>query len=816
MKKFLILTLILAVSGFVGYKVAEASDLTYGQTNYVLHKGALHSAGTNDPLYNFIGEVDDTFGGSLSIDFMLFEPTTEPGTPAAGQLYFDTASNTFKFANNSATFVTLATAAGNSLDQSYDAGIAITVDAGAVALTAPNAADNVALAIAQADTGTSKGVTITNAGSGNSLDFQGTSGFDIEGTDNSWNVTVAGIFDGEGLTGVTNNQTITFGVNNVITFGDDDTEDISMNFSGGNTLLWASTSGVDTMNFGDVDVLGQIENITFDAADASIITQAGTGNADDLTIRQTGTVDVSLILSSAGSITDALSLITTDAVGVIKIASSDILDIDAVDNVNIDISGAGANFDLDTVNGSILLTAGGAANGDITLTAGDDYTVAGTNAISITNSGAAEDITIDAVAASVNIDGGEEDAAAVTIAASGTAGGMTLDYGTGNMVITGTGASADFTLDADLISIDGTGASNITFTNGADEDVTIATAGAADHSLIISATGTAADAMQLTTSAGGMDITNGGASGEDLDIDGVLSAVTINSDEATTDAIDISATAGGITIASTAVASTWTHTATGAADDLSLIVAGAADGSLVLTSSGTATNAIDINATAGGIDIDISGAAATEDFAVTTDSSITFITTEAAADQFKIDAQGAFASNVINLETSNGGILLNADGANGNIGINSAVDLTLTAAGDLALAVTGNVTGNIVGDGSDNMVGYLKAVEIEPDAAEQVLIGDSGKIFANTANEGVTTYTLPDAVAGLIYYFVDNSSTGGDDVVIDCQAGDNIDHDTNGDAIESVTDAYPQTIILVALNGTDWATMGVTGTWGQQ
>ncbi len=133
------------------------------------------------------------------------------------------------------------------------------------------------------------------------------------------------------------------------------------------------------------------------------------------------------------------------------------------------------------------------------------------------------------------------------------------------------------------------------------------------------------------------------------------------------------------------------------------------------------------------------------------------------------------------------------------------------------LTVTGasTLSGTVTGDGGDAMVGFLHSVEVEVGTSEQLLIADSGKVFVNS-NAGATTFTLPDAAAGLIYYFVDNDSTGAADIIIDCQIGDNIDHDTNGDAIESVTDAYPQSIILVALNGTDWATMGTNGTWGQQ
>ncbi len=714
MKKWIIL-----IIGILCLGAAIADTLTYGPTNYVRNRQSMLSGSvTRDPLWLFMNEVDGTFGGTESIDFLLFSQATEPGTPAAGQFYFDTASNTMKFANNSASFVALASASGNSLDQSYDAGVAITVDNGAVALTATNAANNVAFAIAQSDTGTSKAMTITNAGSGNSIDIQGSSGFDIQGTSDSWSISVAGIFDGEALTGVTHSQLIEFNANNQISFTDN-SKDLIMNFGAAGTAVeWISTgASIDEMSFGTVDDLTKIANITFDAGEASIITQAGSGDADDLTIRQTGTADVSLILSSAGSITDALSLITTDVVGVIKISSSDILDIDAVDNINIDTS-AGA---------MVLTSIGG-------------------------------DITLDASDSSIVIRGTEESATAIVIDADGTVGGITLDYGTGNFVVTGTGVSADFTLDADLISIDGTGASNITFTNGADEDVTISTAGAADHSLIITTTGTAADSLQITTTAGGMDITNGGASGEDLDIDGVLSAVTINSDEATTDAIDISASAGGITMASTAVASAWTHVATGTDDNLTLSVTGATASSLVLSSSGTGADAIDINATAGGIDIDISGGVATEDFAVTTDTSITFIATEAVADQFSVDAQGTVIGDAISLDTTDGGIMLDADGgSNGDIELNAASDISLVAAGIItftgAMYPAGIITETI--SANDTM-------DTAADVGTLILVDTAAVVIL-----------LPGVATGLEYWVM-NIGADGTEIHVDTNASDKI------------------------------------------
>ncbi len=154
-----------------------------------------------DLLLDWAEEVEDALDGTTGINFLLLIPTTEPGTPEPGQLYFDLAANTLKVRNSSA-FVALATASGNSLDQSYDAGVAITVDNGAVALTATNAANNVALAIVQADTAGAVAQTIVSAGTGALLSFDSNgTGVDILGSDSSWNISKVGLATlGGGLT----------------------------------------------------------------------------------------------------------------------------------------------------------------------------------------------------------------------------------------------------------------------------------------------------------------------------------------------------------------------------------------------------------------------------------------------------------------------------------------------------------------------------------------------------------------------------------------------------------------------------------------
>ncbi|GAF67791.1 unnamed protein product, partial [marine sediment metagenome] len=190
---------------------------------------------------------------------------------------------------------------------------------------------------------------------------------------------------------------------------------------------------------------------------------------------------------------------------------------------------------------------------------------------------------------------------------------------------------------------------------------------------------------------------------------------------------------------------------------------------------------------------------------------ILFTMTDGEANQFKVDATGTHGGNVIVLETSEGGISLLADGdTEGDIGIDAEDDITVTAAGNLTFAVTGTFDA-----GGSQILNQLRQVEDVADNNESPAATESGSVIVVTFT-GTSTITLPQAAAGLFFTIVDNSATAGDDVVVDCQAGDNIDADTNGDAIESVTDAVPQTVTLFAVSATRWVTINKVGTWGAQ
>ena len=123
--------------------------------------------------------------------------------------------------------------------------------------------------------------------------------------------------------------------------------------------------------------------------------------------------------------------------------------------------------------------------------------------INITNGGAAggEDIDITSTNSSINLTADEAVADAIKINASNTGGGIDIDAGNKGISVNTTG----------ILNIDSVGsASHILHTASTNGDFTIGMDGNVDASLILSSTGTGTDALQVTASAGGMDITSSG------------------------------------------------------------------------------------------------------------------------------------------------------------------------------------------------------------------------------------------------------------------------------------------------------------------
>ena len=320
-----------------------------------------------------------------------------------------------------------------------------------------------------------------------------------------------------------------------------------------------------------------------------------------------------------------------------------------------------------------------------------------------------------------------------------------------NSVVTETSDGIEFEADA----------SSVTLPSDDDaQDLTVEVTGETNSSLILASSGTAADALQITTTAGGIDITNGGAAnGEDIDIAGTLASVHITSAEAAADAITLASSGGGIDLTS------------------------------------AATFDIDLTASGGTVQV---------------------IASENAANQFKVDATGTVNGYAIVLETTDGGVQINADGAGGgDIAIDAGDDLTLTAAGDLTLAVTG--TFKMAGAKIEN-----NRVTTIVDADNKTLAaGDSGATVVMTMTGGAATVTLPEATAnnvGMWFIIVDANPTAGRDLTIDPEGAGTINGDAAGNYIKCEIDTDGQAVYIVSTGADTWyaVLLGASAAWTEE
>lgn len=724
----------------------------------------------------------------LEVDSQLFEGQAARPAATEGMFYYDDTNNVMAFRSDSA-WVSLGAGTGdNTLDLAYDEGGAgagrnIQATDGAVDINSVQA-DTAFLLTLNASPGSSAAlggieITLGSNSTENGIEFENTGGGDdIQGTGDTWAITAAGALTavsgtiptmtvstsltaGSGII-LDSAESITNAVNSEINFAENSGEDIIFDMDAGtNAVGLKSSTGVDELAMGDVDDLTGVGTIAFDAEDSSISLAAD--GTDDLTIAVTGVQDTRLLIQSSGTNEDAMALstsaggmtltvagaagaedltlasntavnitssqasdlainiATSNGAGQIQITSADTtddgievdssggIDIDAVDVINIDNSGSGKDIRVDSAAGRLELVGGEAAATAVVIDAEDAAggidMDAGTGGIAVDITGAA-DFRLDSSAGSIVLIGAQAAFDAITIDAENAAGGIDMDYGTGGMVLTGTGTAANLTIDVDALSFDFTDSSNISITSSeAAEDLTISQIGDNDSSIIITAAGDGANAIELTVSNadGDMDINVGDA--VTLDANDILITLTL-----------------------------------------------------------------------------------------------------AAADQFKVNATGTIGDFAINFETSDAGILLNADGGtNGDITLDAASVLNFIAAGGITTSDT------FTGDGTAALGGFLRTItnDTEPHA---VAITESGTVLTNLGANGADTWQLPNAAAGLEYIFVVMAAQ---EMQITPQGADNIN--SGGTALGAgdyyVADAVGEILHIIAVDTTNWIVISETGTW---
>ena len=224
----------------------------------------------------------------------------------------------------------------------------------------------------------------------------------------------------------------------------------------------------------------------------------------------------------------------------------------------------------------------------------------------------------------------------------------------------------------------------------ATEDLTIEQLGAVDASLIISSAGTGVDAIAISASAGGIDITaTGTVDTEDLDITtvGTTTELRLTSASTEADAIKLDASAGGI-IAKVFDEKTLQLSNAGNDTYIKLNASGTAVNETIqiMNAVGTASSAIAFTSSAGGVDIN-AGAGVTVDgtgisidgttasnFTVTGEGSNLALAAAGGGTQQLVLSSAGTDAQAINIDASAGGIDIDADG---DITMN-ATNITIT------------------------------------------------------------------------------------------------------------------------------------------
>ena len=188
-----------------------------------------------------------------------------------------------------------------------------------------------------------------------------------------------------------------------------------------------------------------------------------------------------------------------------------------------------------------------------------------------------------------------------------------------------------------------------------------------------------------------------------------------------------------------------------------IALAGATDSSLILSSTGTGADALQITTTAGGIDISATGNAAGEDIDISSAASVNVTATENAANAIYLRANGG-TSETIKIHsdqgTGAGSVEITSDA--GSIDINSGDNITVDAADDITVTAD-NVS----------MVANVTAAKIQSPTTAVTATDAGAAIPAGTAvalvnadSDANHIVILPAPVVGNIIHIIENGTTG--------------------------------------------------------
>ena len=457
----------------------------------------------------------------------------------------------------------------------------------------------------------------------------------------------------------------------------------------------------------------------------------------------------------------------------------------------IDVTGAGIDLTLSSDAGRVvingeeaaadavrILSAAGGLDADVALQMNLASSQNAADAIRIVAS--AGGIDVDAVgAAGEDINITNTGGSIVLSATESAADSILIQSTAGGIDITATGAAAGEDID-----ITTSASVNITATeNNAGAVIVRANGGTSERVTLLASQGTAADSINLESTAGG---------------------VTLTSNLATADGINLNAIAGGIDV------------------DAAL--------QINIASSQNAIDAIRIVSSAGGIDIDAVGAA-TEDINITnTGGSVVIAATEADAGAITLTATTALGGIDVNAGTGgmtvdSGGVLsLDSAGAT-NLTATGAFDITIQSTAGSILLNAGEAVTDAINIDSTGGFDLDAALEVNITSSEAA-VADSIRIFASAADGGIdidsgtggmtldTTGALSLQGAAASDFSV---SGAGIDLTLASASGSvkiNSGEDTAGAIALTANAGTSETITVTASQGTGVASVNISSTAG--
>lgn len=641
----------------------------------------------------------------------------------------------------------------NSSNQCLD------IDAGTtIALTAANNMDIVA--------GAGLDFAITGATDLNSTtDVTIESGYNAVGvvgnftiTSNGYTALIAGAnmttdVTGSSDTNVSSNITIDSSAGSISIGADADTGAMNLGTGGARTKIQVGSAATVELEanavFADVNVgTGGFDldatngSVAIDASGAACnFSVASTAGSQDLTFAVTGATDSSVIINSSG---------TSAADAIILNASAGGMDIDVNQNRTCNVGGA--NTDTITgvhttnVTGAVAETYG--AGRTTSITGADSLTISTTKDLAVTGASTEtytsnQSVIVNGttgyildVSKKINVDSADTNSNAIVIKTSGTGGGIDMTANTGGFDV----------LSSAGTNLSGAGAtSTITLASAANaQDLTVSLTGATDSSLVLASSGTSvANALELTASAGGMDINVN--KNRTLDV-GVNNTETIVGDDAKTvtgkQVITVNGTDGLLfNVAKKIELNSDLNTAT----------------AVVINASNTA-GGIDIDAGTGGIS-QVTTGAYVESTTLTTSRTMTGAetivnsnsSTRTVAEQYKVTSNQAAANAVvIDAADAAGGIdmdcgtsgfnLLSTGGAVNVTGQTGATVQTTAASSNVIITAAGGgpqqVSVSSAGTGADAIKLNASAGGIDIDCSGALDISAGSTINVDSAAGG--------------------------------------------------------------------------------